>query len=315
MKSHIYYPKTLNEAPAYIFKSMQEREDSELVFVPDFTLQPRSFLHKVLKFLFIGRIPVNGKWAERITGYKGWQWLKTLKPADRLLLNGVTNLKTLKAIAWLTPKGVRRYQYFNNCLRFVLPPEVVAYRVKRMHEMGYTLVTFDPQEAEEHKMVYAPQFYRFPDNAPAKEIKYDFFFCGEAKDRGERLNRLKQQLEEQGFKCLFIVVGTGDKRITYEQYIEHVRESRCLVDLFREGQVGITRRPVEALFFDKKLLTENPQITAFDFFRRENILAMEPSSNLDTEAVKHFMQMPFASIPNEIKERYTVEQWLTYFKD
>mgnify|MGYP007032351968 CR=1 FL=1 len=216
MSSHLYYPKTLDGAPAYIFQEVAD--NNCLIFVPDFTLQPQSFLHKILNFLFVGRIPLNGKVVEWLTGYKGYSWLSTLHPTDRLLLNGVTNVRTLRAVKWLTPKGVLRFQYFNNCLRFVLPPRQVAGRVRKMQQMDYQLVTFDPQEAIELGMTYAPQFYRFPEPWQS-ELKYDFFFCGESKDRWKRLDNLRQMLEHRGFRCLFIVVGEGcDKRITYQQY-------------------------------------------------------------------------------------------------
>ena len=60
--SHLYYPKNLAEAPAYIFGGVDE--ESDLVFVPDFTKQPKTFVRKVLKFLFVGRIPLSGRLTE-----------------------------------------------------------------------------------------------------------------------------------------------------------------------------------------------------------------------------------------------------------
>ena len=86
--SHLYYPKTLGEAPVYIFGAVDEKSD--LVFVPEFTKQPKTHIRKILKFLFVGRLPLSGRLIEWITGYKGYAWLSTLKPGDRLLLNGVT---------------------------------------------------------------------------------------------------------------------------------------------------------------------------------------------------------------------------------
>lgn len=306
---HLYYPKNLEAAPAYIFKGVAE--DSDLIFVPDFTLQPRTFWRKVLKFLLVGRLPLNGYLTEWITGYTGYRWLTTLQANDRLLVNGVTNLRTLRAVKWLTPKKVRRFQYFNNCLRFVLPPAQVAKKVMKMQKMGYHLVTFDPQEAIELGMTYAPQFYRFPQ---IKQVnpRYDFFFCGERKNRGKRLDDLKKELESKGFRCLFIVVEKGeDKRITYEQYLEYVLESRCIVDLFQEGQVGLTRRPMEALFFNKKLLTENLDISNFDFYHSENIFILGRDNLAE---IKHFMETAPILVSDDIKKRYDVNEWLQFFK-
>ena len=307
-KGHLYYPKNLDGGPAYIFKGVDS--NSDLTFVADFSLHPRSFLRKVLKFLFVGRIPLPGRLVEWITGYKGYHWLTTLKQGDRLLVNGVTNLHTLQAIKWLTPKNVRCFQYFNNCLRFVIPANDVGSRIAKMQQMGYNLVTFDPEEANNYNMTYAPQFYRFPEPYNA-EIKYDFFFCGLSKDRGQHLLELKSQLESLGFSCLFIVVDDLKSGISYKEYLEHVKESRCLVDVFQENQVGLTRRPMEALFFNKKLLTENRSIISFDFYRPENIYLLE-QDNID--GITHFMKnVEMTDVPDEVKRRYDVNTWLKFF--
>lgn len=307
--SHLYYPRTLSGAPEYIFEGVSP--ESDLVLRPDFTRQPKSFWRKVLKFLLVGRVPLSGRLVEWITGYKGYSWLPTLHPDDRLLVDGVTNLHTLKAIAWLTPKGVRRYNYFNNCLHFYFPDKEVGRRTASMRKMGYGLMTFDPEEAARYGMTYTEQFFRYPEKTETA-VKYDFFFCGVQKDRLERLTRLKAQLESMGFRCLFIVVPPDDM-ITYRQYLSHVMESRCIVDLMQEGQAGLTRRPVEALFFGKKLLTENVCVADYDIYRPENVFILGKDS-FDT--LRQFVESPFASDESlaATTQRYEVNHWLKYFK-
>jgi hypothetical protein len=314
--SHLYYPKNLAEAPAYIFGGVDE--ESDLVFVPDFTKQPKTFVRKVLKFLFVGRIPLSGRLTEWITGYKGYAWLSTLKPSDRLLLNGVTNLRTLRAVAWLTNPAVTRYQYFNNCLHFVYPKHMVAQKTSSMQAMGYHLVTFDPQEAAKYGMKYAEQFYRYPPEAEGsintEQQKYDFFFCGEQKDRGRRLADLEHTLSIMGYRCLFIVVSSESQRISYQQYLKYTRQSRCIVDIQQEGQTGLTRRPIEALFFKKKLLTANRHISTYDFYRKENIFIIDRDGQVDAANMHHFLdQQPMVDVPVDIKARYEVNHWLRYF--
>ena len=308
--SHLYYPKTLCGAPAYIFGGVTE--DSDLVFVPDFTLQPRSMFHKILKFLFVGRLPLPGRLVELLTGYKGYAWIQSLKLGDRLLLNGVTNLRTLQAVAWLAPSGVRLYQYFNNSLQFVYPKHKVAVKTAKMKSMGYHLVTFDPQEALEYGMQYAEQFYRYPSER-SDSINYDFFFCGEKKDRGQRLEDLEKKLTQMGFRCLFIVIGRDDKPISYRQYLDYMLQSRCIVDILQQQQKGITRRPVEALFWGKKLLTEHTEIATYDFYRQENILIFK-YEQLSKQVISSFINQPSVAIPKEVMDKYEVNHWLNYFK-
>ena len=164
-------------------------------------------------------------------------------------------------------------------------------------------------------MKYAEQFFRFPsDIGNVEEPKYDFFFCGEQKDRGQRLADLERKLSMMGYRCVFIVVSSDSQRITYPQYLEYVRQSRCLVDVQQEGQTGLTRRPIEALFFKKKLLTENRHITSYDFYRKENVFVMNSDGPVDTASMHHFLdEKPLVEIPIDIVARYDVNHWLHYF--
>ena len=123
--------------------------------------------------------------------------------------------------------------------------------------------------------------------------------------------KLRKSLEDKGFRCLFIIVeGSNDTRISYEQYLEHVMESRCIVDFFQHGQVGLTRRPMESLFFNKKLLTENPHILEFDFYHPENIFVLGRD---DFSQIRKFLESKPVLVPDDIKRQYDVSQWLRHF--
>ncbi len=308
--SKLFLPKNLGAAPEYIFGGI--RPDSGLTLVPDFTRQPRSWLRRVLKFLLVGRLRLSSRMLALITGFEGYRRLSDIGPADRLLLDGVSNLHTLQAIRWAVPRETRCYNYFNNSLRFVYGSEakVMPY-VEGMKAMGYSVFTFDRDEAARYAINYAAQHYRYPQpDELAAEPQWDFFFCGAAKDRRERLQALQQMLESKGYKCRFVVVEPGEPGITYAQYLDYVRQSRCIVDLMQQGQTGLTRRPVEALFWNKKLLTENQTITTYDFYRAENICLL----TTDVECrIDSFMQAPMASVPSEVKEAYEVNRWLAHF--
>ena len=89
-----------------------------------------------------------------------------------------------------------------------------------------------------------------------------------------------------------------------------MRQSRCLVDLFQEGQVGLTRRPLEALFFNKKLLTENAHIAQFPFYHPHNIFILGKDHPSQLPA---FMGTPAVEVPHDVKQRYDVNTWLHYF--
>ena len=318
--SLLYWPKTLSGAPRYIFDGAAE--GLRPVFLPDFTRQPSDFVHKVLKFLFIGRIPVGPRLASWLTGFDGWKELRRLRPTDRFMADGVTNPRTLQAIAWLLPKEVRKYNYFNNSLRFALPGKDIGALMERMRHMGYHLITFDPDDAARYHLQLTEQFYREPAiqqqqeatpvagaSASAPTIQAEAFFCGENKGRRADLNRLQQRLEACGLTCRFIIVDQPSQYISYEEYLHHLAACRCLIDWVQADQAGITRRPIEALFWQKKLITNHKALLKADFYHPDNIFIV---GHDETARLPLFLQQPLARIPDEVRQRYDVNHWLSY---
>jgi len=318
--STLYCPKDLSGAPKFIFEGA--RDDLRPVFLPDFTRQPKSLIHRFLKALVIGRIPVGPRVASWLTGHRGWLTLRQVTASDRFLADGVTNPRTLQAIAWILPRGTRLFNYFNNTLSFALPGQDIAALMQKMRDMGYTLLTFDPADAEAYGLQFVEQFYRrptpsslSPNPSPVREGSKDSqgggeglcFFAGENKGREPQLKALADILQRYDFKSDFIIVNSPEDRITYEEYLQHVARCLCMVDLVQENQAGITRRPVEALFWHKKLITNHLALLQADFYRPENIFIL---GHDDITRLPLFLQQPLVPVPDIITEKYHVNHFL-----
>lgn len=302
----LFWPKTLTEAPKYIFDGA--RADLRPEFLTDFTRQPSDLWHKVLKALFVGRIPLPPRIVAWLTGFEGWNELKRVGPADRFMADGVTNPRTLQAIAWILPKSVHKYNYFNNCLRFALPVKDIDSLMRRMKRMGFTLATFDPDDAARYGLLLTEQFY-CPPPAPAG-AGAGAFFCGENKGRRAELEALQQMLEQAGLSTRFIIADTPAGRIPYNEYLRHLASCQFLVDWVQGDQAGLTRRPIEALFWQKKLITNHRALLHTDFFRPENIFIVGHDA---PTRLPEFLNSPLVPVPEEVKHRYHVDHWLSYF--
>ena len=90
-----------------------------------------------------------------------------------------------------------------------------------------------------------------------------------------------------------------------------LQSSRCIIDIAQEGQVGFTRRPIEALFFNKKLITNNVEIMKFDFYRNNNIFILGKDK---LEDIDSFMETDIEIIPDEIKRKYDINTWIENFR-
>jgi hypothetical protein len=81
-----------------------------------------------------------------------------------------------------------------------------------------------------------------------------------------------------------------------------------ILDVAKQGQTGLTFRPFEALGLNKKLITTNASIKDYDFYDPENIMIVEPG-RICLE--KEFFETPAKEVPEAIKSKYHVKQWLT----
>ncbi|MDE5609695.1 MAG: hypothetical protein K2I66_04855, partial [Bacteroidales bacterium] len=95
-----------------------------------------------------------------------------------------------------------------------------------------------------------------------------------------------------------------------QDYLPRLSKAGIVVDINQKGQTGLTRRPIEALLWNKKLVTNNPDIVNYDFYRPENIFIYGVD---DPCGFEHFVETPLTEIPDNIKSRYTVEGWLKQF--
>lgn len=97
----------------------------------------------------------------------------------------------------------------------------------------------------------------------------DVFFIGRAKDRLPQILSVYERLSEAGLKCEFYIVDVPEseqrysdiihynKRITYDENLQMVRNTKCVLEVLPFGQNYSSLRVCEALWYHKKLLTTN----------------------------------------------------------
>ena len=72
-------------------------------------------------------------------------------------------------------------------------------------------------------------------------------------------------------------------------------------------QTGLTMRTIETLGAKKKLITTNPHVKEYDFYRPENILIVDRYNPVIT---KEFLDAPWKEIPENIYKKYSISSWL-----
>lgn len=165
------------------------------------------------------------------------------------------------------------------------------------------------------KMLYTPYCGQYADK---------LFFLGVDKGRGTELVKLKNLLSRCGLNCdIRLVCHSKNKqyrkacadiltrqRLDYAQYCDIVRHSGVLLDIVQKGQQALTMRVMEAIYFSKKLITNNQDIVHYDFYCKQNIFVLpDDLSQFSIKDVKAFLKEPFAAYPESVLNRYDFEYW------
>ena len=182
--------------------------------------------------------------------------------------------------------------------------------------------TFDRKDSEKYNMSFGDTYYfpGFVDNTTPFSVKNDVFYVGiNRPGREEFLNDLETYLKKHDMTCRInlAAIPTDSKkvrekytgRMTYEEIINAIRETRAILDLNREDQTGLTLRPLEALFFKRKLVTNNAHIKSYKVYNPENVFVV---SDNDFTGLEDFLKRPYVPAGNEeeIVRRYTFSDWL-----
>jgi hypothetical protein len=165
-------------------------------------------------------------------------------------------------------------------------------------------------------MRYNTQFFLDNITLPKNDLVYDVLFVGKDKGRAPMINDLEHTMSEMNIDTYFYIVNdkalAGNHRpfVPYEEYLTLLSKSKSILDIVQPGQNGLTLRPMESLFFRKKLITNDPTIKTREFYKPNNIFIIG-EDNVD--GLKQFLATPFEDIPADIVKHYDIDSWLKRF--
>lgn len=250
--------------------------------------------------------------------------LKSITREDDILLWGVENLKELLIME-------QELEYNKMSVFLWNPVSTICRNAYSQWEYSYYLrnsgmdvFTFDGADAERYGFNQLNQVYRKKDGHQDESISTDVFFIGQDKARAVILNDMMSVMDSQGISHDFYIIKDKHTRIiprlegcyhdnglTYEESLQLLERSRCVIEIFQRGQDGITLRTLESAFMGKKLITNNRNIVSSDLYNPSNIYIWGDKSEKRT--LREFMDIPVVPVPVEILSRYDVRYWIQRF--
>ena len=159
-------------------------------------------------------------------------------------------------------------------------------------------------------------------------IKNQVLYIASFDNRLEKIMLLKQVFQKIKISFRIIIVGkkttlfklkkifSSDiqnlelrrKRINQDDLKKLYSETQAVLDLVRENQTGLSFRVFEAMAFQKKLITNNTNITEYNFYNSNNILV---TANENYDFDRCFFETEYESLSEEIYSQYTLNSWLS----
>ncbi len=214
-----------NKKDIYFFNKISKKYNIEELYF----LNTDKLLFKLLKKI---KIFILGKWKKEINKYDKF-----------IIFESLYNEKVTKKIK-RTKKENKVILYFWN---YIDDNNKYILNDKNIDEFW----TFDKNDAQKYNMKYNPQFYIKNIKIQGEQNKYDVLFLGRPKTRKKDIIDLEKKLREEGIQTNFKIIENEKDYVSYDEYLKMIAESKCILDYNQEGQVGLSLRPMEALFLEK----------------------------------------------------------------
>ena len=206
--------------------------------------------------------------------------------------------------------------------------------VQKLFPLFDTIKSFDPVDVKENEhLTFRPLFYLddYRRLNQSRNLMYDITFIGTGHtDRYEIVSKFKKLCDEKNLKYYFFIY-LQDLKIFYarkmfskafrfakkddfsfkpllkEDILKIIEKSKCVLDIERPVQRGLTMRTIEILGARKKLITTNKDIVNYDFYNSTNILVIDRE---DPKITLDFIEGTYIDIPVETYQKYSINYWI-----
>ncbi len=300
---------SLTDRPALkeVFDDLRQDSETTILYTP------YEIRNRLLKLLF--RIHMSKKINDRINlPYKS-VWKKYYKINNQKIDWNTDNYLVIidSALVWYSPKylnGLRNKGMKLILLAFnpfsQLKQNPTFWNVYSGITFDLVLSTFDIRDPKEYGTVqtYAVYSKYFKESS---FIRRDLFFLGMDKGRHNYIKHILDLSREMALSCDFNIInyhGSEEEKcenirycgeVKYSEYLKKMSESKCILEIVQEGQIGITLRTFEAIVYNKMLLTNNEHIVDMPFYNSKYMKVFHDLSDID---------LSFINSENEIDYGY-----------
>lgn len=138
----------------------------------------------------------------------------------------------------------------------------------------------------------------YPVEVYEHDLKSDVVFVGKVKDRLDVVVEAYKLLCKAGLVCDFTLVSSDilqnlpegiavrKNPMPYTEMLRRVVNSKCVFEVTQKGIGAMTSRVLEALCYNKKLISDNMELSKLSYYREEYMQLFEAAATIEPEFVK-----------------------------
>lgn len=190
--------------------------------------------------------------------------------------------------------------------------------------------SFDTLDCEKYNFKFLPLFYN-EEKKDNSSIKYDVTFIGTIKKgKLSQFKKIEKELNNQYSNNYFYLYLQSKlvylynkifnkefkhsrindfkyKKISYDENNRIILNSKIILDIPMANQNGLSMRTFECLGYHKKLITTNPNVLNYDFYKEENIYYYD-GNKIDSNNI--FFNSEYQELDEEILNKYSLDSFI-----
>jgi len=169
--------------------------------------------------------------------------------------------------------------------------------VDRLKEEFDYIFSYNVEDVEKYGFRYTSAFFsKYKEDELAKDKKSDICFVGKVKDRGDLIAKIYNKLSGS-CDCNFIICSSEktnrfpdgitiiNKTMPYTEYLSNEINSNCILEILKEDTASPTFRCWEAVYYNKKLLTNWKGIRSFAYYNPGFMRYFENENDIDVSFI------------------------------
>ena len=228
------------------------------------------------KFIYFTGLELNGVFYSH--------WYKYLKEENIqfIIFDDIKPFFRIKKIFKKAKKSVIFYLWNPIQLEFT------SKKINKLKKF-YNVFTYSKFDSQKFHLKYNCQFlsnvYHISFNNIGEE-KYDCIFCGLDKQRTKRIEQIYlcckhpyfYLLKDERYSVHSAIITYKNSWLSYRDYILKLNQSQCVLDVCPCENSGMTLRVLEAVYYNKKLITDNKDVKNEPFYNEEKVLIFDDNT-------------------------------------